>query len=146
MISKEVSSKLLHWIPRVIVAFILAQTLFFKFTGAQESVNIFSALGMEPGGRIGIGILELITVVLLMTRFYLFGAIISLSVISAANFLHFAKLGIEVNDDGGALFVMSIVVIVLSLWIVYYWNLVRSKPKKIIIAPSQEQDIDLIEE
>ena len=146
MISKEVSSKLLHWIPRVIVAFILAQTLFFKFTGAQESVNIFSTLGMEPWGRIGIGILELITVVLLMTRFYLFGAIISLSVISAANFLHFAKLGIEVNDDGGALFVMSIVVIVLSLWIVYYWNLVRSKPKKIIIAPSQEQDIDLIEE
>ncbi len=116
---------LLQFIPRVIVAFILAQTLFFKFTAAEESIQIFATLGMEPWGRIGIGVIELVAVLLLLSRYYIVGAIISLSVISAANFLHFAKLGIEINNDGGALFAMSVVVIFLSVWLVYYWNRLR---------------------
>ena len=136
--------KLVHLIPRVVVAFILAQTLFFKFTGAEESRELFAILGMEPWGRIGIGIIELISVIFLLSRFYIIGAIISLSIISTANFLHFTKLGIVVNDDGGALFTMSIIVIVMSLWLVYYWNSMRSKDKQTTfenyVIPEEDED------
>ena len=47
------------WALRLIVAVILLQTLFFKFSAAKESVYIFSTLGMEPWGRIGSGVFEL---------------------------------------------------------------------------------------
>ena len=36
------------WILRLIVAVILLQTLFFKFSAAKESIYIFSTLGAEP--------------------------------------------------------------------------------------------------
>jgi hypothetical protein len=42
------------WLLRGIAALILLQTLFFKFTGAPESVYIFSTLGAEPWGRIAL--------------------------------------------------------------------------------------------
>ena len=58
---------------QLVVAGILLQTLFFKFTAADESVHIFSALGqflgvagVEPWGRIGSGVVELIASVLLL--------------------------------------------------------------------------------
>ena len=136
--------KLIHWLPRLIVAIILAQTLFFKFTGAPESIAIFKQLGMEPWGRIGIGFIELLSVLLLLSNYYIIGAIISLSIISTANFLHFVKLGIVVNDDGGALFTMSIIVIVCSLWIIYYWNTMKTKNKpNLVIENIAEEDEDL---
>ena len=49
---------ILSWLLQLITAAILAQTLFFKFTGAEESKYIFSTLGIEPWGRIGTGIAE----------------------------------------------------------------------------------------
>jgi hypothetical protein len=55
------------WVGQITAAVILGQTLFFKFTGAPESKYIFTTLGIEPWGRIGTGILELITVVLLLS-------------------------------------------------------------------------------
>lgn len=116
---------LVHIIPRLIIAVILAQTLPFKFSGSEESVWIFTQLNMEPWGRYLIGTIELIATLLLITNYYIFGAIISLSVISAANFLHFTRLGFIVNDDGGTLFILSIIVIFCSLWIVLYWNMQR---------------------
>ncbi|MEO9871643.1 DoxX family protein [Ekhidna sp.] len=120
---------LIHIIPRVIVVIILAQTLPFKFSGAQESVMIFTQLNMEPWGRYLIGTIELISTLFLITNFYIIGAIISLSIISAANFLHFTKLGFIINDDGGTLFILSIIVIFCSLWIVLYWNMQRVESK-----------------
>lgn len=113
---------LAHWIPRIIVAIILAQTFPFKFLGAEESVWIFTQINMEPWGRYLIGIVELIAVVLLVSRFYIVGAVISLSIISAANFLHIFRLGIVIQNDGGLLFGLSIVVIACSLWLVIFWN------------------------
>lgn len=113
---------LVHIIPRLIIAIILAQTLPFKFSGSEESVWIFTQLNMEPWGRYMIATIELVATLLLVTNYYIFGAVISLSIISAANFLHFARLGFIVNDDGGALFILSIIVISCSLWIVLYWN------------------------
>src|SRR5687768_8397472 len=58
---------ILSWTLQIIAAAILAQTLFFKFAGAEESVHIFRTLGLEPAGRIGSGVAELIAVVLLLT-------------------------------------------------------------------------------
>jgi len=75
------------WTLRAIAAIILLQTLFFKFTGAKESVYIFTTLGMEPWGRIGSGAAELIaSILLLLPQTVVFGAIMSLGVISGAIF------------------------------------------------------------
>jgi uncharacterized membrane protein len=108
------------WIARIIVAAILLQTLIFKFTAAPESVYIFQAVGMEPWGRIASGIAELIAGVLLLIpsrRFAAAGAALSLGVISGAIFFHLTKLGIVVQDDGGQLFVMAVVVFVGALFV-----------------------------
>lgn len=99
------------WVFQIVVALILFQTLFFKFTGAEESKYIFSKLGAEPWGRIGSGIVELIAVILLLhPRTVTLGAILSAGVISGAILSHLTKLGIVVKDDGGLLFVLALVV------------------------------------
>ncbi|MFN3243938.1 MAG: DoxX family protein [Planctomycetota bacterium] len=110
----------LTWIARIVVAVILLQTLTFKFTAAPESVYIFETVGMEPVGRIGSGIAELIAGVLLLIpgrRFAAAGAALALGVISGAIFFHLTKLGIVVQDDGGQLFVMAVVVFVGSAFV-----------------------------
>ena len=50
----------ISWTAQIFAAIILAQTLFFKFTAAPESVAIFTKLYVEPFGRIVAGIMELI--------------------------------------------------------------------------------------
>src|SRR5438270_8186728 len=91
------SQNIVSWILQIIVAGILFQTLFFKFTGAEESVYIFRRLGMEPWGRIGSGIVELIAVILLLyPGTTTVGAILSSGVISGAILSHLTRLGIEV--------------------------------------------------
>jgi putative oxidoreductase len=116
----------LSWALRLIVAAILFQTLFFKFTGAAESVYIFSKLGLEPAGRIGSGIAELVAVLLLLIPATVsLGALLALGVISGAIFSHFTKLGLVVinsdgSSDGGLLFALALVVFVgsaLLLWL-----------------------------
>jgi len=105
------------WTLRGIAAVILLQTLFFKFTGAKESVYIFTTLGMEPWGRIGSGVAELIaSVLLLLPQTVVFGAILSLGVISGAIFFHLTKLGIALPlvDDHGELFALAVIVFVCS--------------------------------
>lgn len=105
------------WTLRGIAAIILLQTLFFKFTGAKESVYIFTTLGMEPWGRIGSGVAELIaSILLLLPQTVVFGAILSLGVISGAIFFHLTKLGIALPlvDDHGELFALAVIVFVCS--------------------------------
>ena len=103
-------------ISSILAAIILLQTLYFKFSGAPESVYIFSQLGVEPYGRIGTGVLELIvSVLLILKRTSLIGSIIGLGVISGAILSHLFVLGIEVQNDGGVLFGMAILVFVLLL-------------------------------
>ncbi|MBI1225683.1 MAG: DoxX family membrane protein [Bacteroidetes bacterium] len=102
---------LLKWALRIIAAFILLQTLFFKFTGAEESVYIFKTMGMEPWGRIGSGIVELIaSILLLIPRTTWIGAALALGTILGAIASHLFVLGIEVLGDGGQLFFMAIIV------------------------------------
>jgi putative oxidoreductase len=99
------------WALQLLVAAILLQTLFFKFTGAEESIYIFSTLGLEPWGRIGSGVVELIaSVLLLVPRTAALGALVALGTITGAIFSHLTKLGIVVKDDGGLLFALALVV------------------------------------
>lgn len=105
------------WALQIVVAIILLQTLFFKFTGAMESVYIFSKLGAEPFGRYGSGVVELIaSILLLLPRTVTIGAILALGTISGAIFAHLTVLGIrmpEVNDNG-ELFALAMVVFLAS--------------------------------
>jgi hypothetical protein len=106
------------WSLRLITAVILLQTLFFKFTGAKESVYIFSTLGLEPWGRIGTGVLELVAAILLLAPATVaYGAALSLGVISGAIASHLTKLGIALPavDDHGELFTLAVIVFVCSL-------------------------------
>lgn len=100
---------------QLIAAGILLQTLFFKFTAAEESVYIFSRLGVEPWGRIGSGIAELVAAVLLLyPRTTAAGALAAAGLMAGAILSHVTVLGIEVKGDGGLLFALALVVFVSS--------------------------------
>ena len=108
------------WIVKLIAAVILVQTLYFKFSAAEESVYIFSTLGIEPFGRIGSGIAELIAAILiLIPRTTLIGAIMASGVIMGAIFSHLFVLGIEVKNDGGTLFTLAIITLICCLTLIY---------------------------
>jgi hypothetical protein len=111
------------------VIFVFVQSLFFKFTGSEETDIIFSTIAQwmnnvglsfiapifDSVGGLVIGSTELIASILLLfagTR--KFGAVLGLSVISGAIFFHlFTPLGINRvvdaagNTDGGILFFMA---------------------------------------
>jgi putative oxidoreductase len=107
---------LFYWIARIVAAIILLQTLYFKFSASEESVYIFTAVGMEPWGRIGVGILELIAaVLLLMNRTAWFGATLSAGVMAGAVMMHLTMLGIAVKGDGGYLFALAVIVLVCNI-------------------------------
>lgn len=108
---------ILSWVLQIVVAVILLQTLFFKFTGAEESVYIFTRLGAEPWGRIGSGVIELIaSLLLLMPRTVWIGALLSLGTISGAIMSHLTKLGIKLTavGDNGELFALAVIVFLAS--------------------------------
>ncbi len=108
-----------HYIERIssiLGAILLLQTLYFKFTAAPESVYIFTQLGLEPYGRIGLGILELIVAVLLLFRkTSLIGGILGSGIILGAIFAHLFVIGIEVQKDNGVLFGLAVLVLILCL-------------------------------
>jgi uncharacterized membrane protein YphA (DoxX/SURF4 family) len=109
------AKNIMFWALRIVVAIILIQTLYFKFGAKPESVYIFTTVGMEPWGRIGSGIVELIaTILLLMPRTTAFGAGLAMGTMSGAIFFHLTKLGIVVMDDGGTLFYLAVTVFVCS--------------------------------
>jgi uncharacterized membrane protein YphA (DoxX/SURF4 family) len=104
------------WICRIVAAVILLQTLYFKFTGAEESVYIFTKIGLEPWGRYASGVAELFAAVLLLfPRTVWLGAVIAAGVMFGAIGSHLTKLGIVVKDDGGLLFALAIIVFACAL-------------------------------
>lgn len=109
---------IVSWVCRIVVAIILFQTLFFKFTGAEESKYIFSTLmgpELEAYGRIGSGVVELIAVIfLLIPGTAWLGALLALGTITGAIMSHLTMLGIVVKDDGGLLFLLAVTVFILS--------------------------------
>lgn len=100
---------IVSWSLQLVVAAILLQTLFFKFTGAEESVYIFTTLGAEPWGRLGSGAAELVAALLLLTpKTAPFGAALTMAVMVGAIGSHLTILGIEVKGDGGLLFGLAL--------------------------------------
>lgn len=110
----------ISWIAQVIAAIILSQTLFFKFSGAAESVALFTKLGVEPFGRYGAGIMELITVILLlMPRTAWLGAILGIMTMGGAIMAHLTVIGIESSGDGGYLFFLALITLTCCLIVAY---------------------------
>ncbi len=110
------STRIASWFCQLAAAAILLQTLFFKFTGAPESVAIFSQLGAEPWGRIGIGVAELVAAVLLLVpASAALGALVAAGLMVGAVGSHLLVLGVEVQGDGGLLFGLALVVLAASL-------------------------------
>lgn len=108
--------KIISWILRLVVAGILLQTLYFKFSAHPDSVHIFTLLGIEPYGRIGLGIIELIVAMaVLMPKFKFAGIIASIGIMAGAIISHIMVLGIEVSGDGGNLFALANAVMISSL-------------------------------
>jgi putative oxidoreductase len=108
------------WALRIVAAVILLQTLFFKFTGAPESIYIFSKVGLEPWGRIGSGVAELMAAILiLIPPTTWLGAGLALAVMVGAIFSHLTLLGIVVMDDGGLLFGLALAVAACSVVLLF---------------------------
>ena len=114
------TKNIIYWAARLVTAVILLQTLYFKFTGAPESIAIFTKMGMEPWGRYGTGIVELIaSLLLLMNSTAKFGALLSVGTMSGAIASHLFIIGIESQGDGGYLFMLACVVMVCSLYVLW---------------------------
>ena len=104
------------WALRIVAALILLQTLYFKFTGHPESVELFTKLGVEPWGRIGTGIIELTASILLLIPSTVFvGAFLGVGLMAGAIVSHLTVIGIESKGDGGQLFILAITVMLCSL-------------------------------
>jgi hypothetical protein len=114
------NARIASWICQVVVAVILLQTLFFKFTGAEESIWIFEQLGAEPWGRLGSGAVELVaSVLVLLPATAAVGALLATGVMAGAIGSHLAVLGIEVQGDGGLLFALACTVLVAALVVLW---------------------------
>lgn len=112
--------KILIWVAKLTAVFILVQTLFFKFSGAEESVYIFTKLGAEPYGRIGSGIVELVaSVLILIPRTTLIGALLGAGTMFGALLSHLFVLGISVQNDGGELFILALVTFFCCIFLVF---------------------------
>ncbi|MGF7214927.1 putative membrane protein YphA (DoxX/SURF4 family) [Spirosoma lacussanchae] len=105
---------------RLVAAIILLQTLYFKFGAQAESVYIFAKLGVEPWGRIGSGVVELMAAILiLIPRTSWIGAGIGLGVMAGAILSHLTVLGVDILGDGGYLFFLGVVVAVSCVVILF---------------------------
>lgn len=90
------------WILRILAAVIMISTLYFKFTGHEQSVRLFTQLGMEPWGRIGTGVFELVaSVLILYPRTTGWGAFLGMGLMAGAIFFHLTKLGVKFDGDYG---------------------------------------------
>ena len=123
------------WVLRLVAAVIMLQTLFFKFSGSEESIYIFKTLGMGPYGRIGTGVMELIaSILILYPKTTVYGAVLAIGLMAGAIFFHLTKLGLVVMDDGGQLFIYALLVFIssLALAIIYrhqLYSLIKLNPK-----------------
>jgi len=133
------AKKIISIVLRLVAAVIMLQTLYFKFTAQPESIYIFSQLGMEPWGRIGTGVAELIaSILLLIPATIAIGALLSIGVMLGAVITHLFVLGVEVQGDGGQLFAYAMIVLIASviLLIVHFPQLIELKRR--LLTPAQQ--------
>ncbi|TGK48699.1 DoxX family protein [Leptospira bouyouniensis] len=111
---------IVYHVVRFLIVCIIGQTLYFKFTGSEESRYIFTILAMEPWGRIGLAILETVCILLIIIPKYVWlGALLAFNLMLGAILSHFVFLGIVVQDDGGLLFGLAVLVFFLSIYLLY---------------------------
>ncbi len=107
------------WIAQLVAAGILAMTLPFKYTGAEETVRLFEALGAGAAGRIGTAVMETIAVIMLLTpQLAVLGGALTLGLMSGAILGHFFVLGI-LWDGNAQLFTMAVVAFVAAAVVVW---------------------------
>jgi uncharacterized membrane protein YphA (DoxX/SURF4 family) len=113
-------NNILVWICRIVAALIMLQTLYFKFSGAEESILIFSKVGIEPWGRYATGVAELVaSILILIPRTSVLGALLAVGIMAGALVTHLFIIGIEVAGDNGLLFIYASCVMIASLYIIY---------------------------
>lgn len=101
---------IVSWTCRITAAGIMLETLFYKFTGAEESVYIFSKMETDPWWRWGQGIWELAAAIGLLTpRLGWAGGILTTGAMGAAILSHMTWLGFSILGDHGLLFGMACV-------------------------------------
>jgi len=124
--------EIIEFALRLIAAIIMIQTLYFKFTGAEESVYIFSSLHAEPFGRYITGVGEaLASVLLFIPNLKYLGALLSVGMMIGAIAAHLFIIGIYINNDGGELFVFALTVLICCSFV-----LIRGfHQKKITLKP-----------
>ena len=119
------------WILRLVPAVILLQTLYFKFTANPQSVKLFTMIGMEPYGRIGTGVIELIAAILiLIPRFTGYGAIIGLIMMTGALYFHLTKIGVYFDGDAGLFIYALITFVCCAILIFVYKNQLENKLRR----------------
>jgi uncharacterized membrane protein YphA (DoxX/SURF4 family) len=110
------------WVLRILAAVILLQTLYFKFTAHPQSVKLFTTLDIEPWGRIGTGVCELIaSILILIPRTTLLGAIMGFGLMAGAIFFHLTKLGIIFDGDAG-LFAYAVITFICCLVLIIIYR------------------------
>ncbi len=108
-------------IARILTAIIMLQTLYFKFSDHPDSIHIFSTLGIEPFGRYLLGTIELVaSIALLVPKWTLYGAHLSMVLMFGAIGSHLFFLGIEVNNDGGILFTLALITLLGAAYTAFY--------------------------
>jgi putative oxidoreductase len=126
--------KKISWVFRLTASIILIQTLYFKFTAHPESVELFTKLGAEPWGRVGTGVIELITGILLLLPSTVFiGAFLGIGLMCGAIASHITVIGIESKGDGGQLFYLAIITLVCCILTAYIYRQDRLKFIKTIL-------------
>ena len=121
------------WALRLLAAVIMLQTLYFKFSGHEQSIRLFTQLGMEPWGRIGTGVMELIaSALILFPRTTGYGAALGAGLMAGAIFFHLTSLGIVFDGDAW-LFIYAVACFLCCpiLFIIYRQQVLQLVSRKI---------------
>jgi len=119
---------------RITVAIIYIQTLYFKFTAHPDSVYIFTKMGVEPFGRISLGVIELIiSIGILIPKTKYAAIVMSIAIVLGALMSHIFILGIIVNGDNGLLFSLACLIFLLSILLfIYHYDEIKLNANRIL--------------
>lgn len=111
---------IIQWGLRIFIAYHLFETAYVKLSASQGAVDLFTMLGMEPYGRILMGIVELITVLLVLYSHTVgIGALLGAGSMGVVILYHLTKLGVVMNGDA-SLFIIACAVFLASLALVIF--------------------------
>ena len=106
---------LLFGLLQILAAAILLGAAVGKFSSTAGDVFIFTELGMEPTGRIIIGLIEATAALMLLTKNYpALGALLGIGVMCGAVIAHVSVLGFNVQGDRGLHIVLLLTVVLSS--------------------------------